>query len=281
VIAKAGEQVEESFSCLCGHSPAEFYDGIIDLINSVECVRIIDTSRPSLVRYVMRPLVAPNSQRRYFLGKESLKVFFSPQSRVGKPQVVNSVTNIDEGTESGLDRSPARTFLHSVSLFQTLLHHLVEVSHQPGTSDRTKEPRLHRNEATMSNTRQHREQVNEAIIEALESQMVLGRSDHGFPRNILSRRRYEGIEAVLLLLACQRRGFTSCWWGTRAEWDALDGTIREGTGTEIVGGRRNLFESLHPSIVYNLCQISGDFPVSRNERPTFDYALVERVITNT
>jgi len=33
--------------------------------------------------------------------------------------------------------------------------------------------------------------------------------------------------------------------------------------------------------VYNLCQISGDFPVSRNERPTFDYALVERVITNT
>jgi antirestriction protein ArdC len=126
-------------------------------------------------------------------------------------------------------------------------------------------------------THQLRRQVNEAIIQALEQGSVPWRSDHGFPRNVFSRRRYGGVEAVLLMLAGQRRGFASCIWGTRQEWEALDGTIKEGPGTDIVVGG----ESLHTLAVYNLCQICGDFPVSRTERPTVDYALVERVVANT
>jgi len=59
--------------------------------------------------------------------------------------------------------------------------------------------------------RQLREQVNDAIIQALEQQMVPWRSDHGFTNNILSRRRLGGIEAVLLMLAGQRQKLTSCW----------------------------------------------------------------------
>jgi hypothetical protein len=44
------------------------------------------------------------------------------------------------------------------------------------------------------------------------------------------------VEAVLLMLAGQRRGFTSCFWWTRQEWEALGGTVKEGPGTAIVVG---------------------------------------------
>jgi antirestriction protein ArdC len=64
----------------------------------------------------------------------------------------------------------------------------------------------------MTNARQLRQRVNEAIIQALERGGVPWRSDHGFPRNVLSRRRYGGVEAVLLMRAGQRQGFTSCFW---------------------------------------------------------------------
>lgn len=122
----------------------------------------------------------------------------------------------------------------------------------------------------MTITGQLRKHVNETVIQALEQQMVPWRSDHGFPKNILSRRRYGGVEAILLMVAGQRRGFTSCFWGARQEWEALDGRIKEGPGTQIVA-----------STVWNLDQIDGNFPISRNERPTVDYALVERIIANT
>ena len=128
-------------------------------------------------------------------------------------------------------------------------------------------------------TKKLRAQVNEQIIQSLEQGGVPWRSDHGFPRNILSRRRYGGgVDAILLMLACQRQGFTSCWWATRSEWDTLGGMIKEGPATEIV---LPMPEGLHPCELYNLSQVDGDFPVSRREYPTVNYALVEKVIANT
>jgi antirestriction protein ArdC len=131
----------------------------------------------------------------------------------------------------------------------------------------------------MTSTGQLRQRVNETVIQALGQGGVPWRSDHGFPRNVWSRRRYGGVEAILLMLASQRQAFTSCFWATRQEWEALGGDVEDGPGTEIVV--RSLFGCLYPSTVYNLCQISGDFPVSRSYRPTVDYALVDRVIANT
>ena len=128
------------------------------------------------------------------------------------------------------------------------------------------------------NTRQLREQANEAIIQALEQEMLPWRSDYGFPKNVLSRRRYGGIEAVLLMLAGQRQGFASCFWGTRSEWETLGGKVKGGSGTQIVVPTPDGLRSL---TFFNLSQVDGNFPVSRNVRPTVDYALVERVIANT
>jgi antirestriction protein ArdC len=133
----------------------------------------------------------------------------------------------------------------------------------------------------MTTTRQLRHQVNEAVIQALEQGVVPWRSDHGFPRNAFSRRRYGGIEAVSLMLACQRQGFTSGFWATRDEWEALGGKVEGGPGTQVVVRTGRLFESLRPLTVYNLCQVAGDFPVSRKERPAVDYALADRIVAGT
>jgi antirestriction protein ArdC len=125
---------------------------------------------------------------------------------------------------------------------------------------------------------QIREQVNETIIQALEQGKVPWRSDHGFPRDILNRGRVSGLNAILLMLAADRHNFTSSYWGTQAEWDTLDGRVKGGSGTLIVLG--GLVEALRSWTVYNLSQIDGDFPISRNDHPTVDYGLVDRIIAN-
>jgi hypothetical protein len=57
----------------------------------------------------------------------------------------------------------------------------------------------------MSITRQLREKVNEAIITALKAGKVPWRSDHGFPREAWSRRRFDGLAGLLLMIACDRQ----------------------------------------------------------------------------
>jgi antirestriction protein ArdC len=125
---------------------------------------------------------------------------------------------------------------------------------------------------------QLREQVNETIITALENEKVPWRSDNGFPRDILSRRRFSGLSAILLMTAADGHNFTSSYWGTQQEWEALDGKIGKGPGTLIVLG--GFFETLSPCTVYNLCQIDGNFPISRNQSSMVDYAAVDRIIAN-
>jgi antirestriction protein ArdC len=120
------------------------------------------------------------------------------------------------------------------------------------------------------------EQVNETIITALEQGKIPWRSDHGFPRDILSRRRFFGLNAILLMTTADRHEFTSSFWGTASEWDTLDGKVKEGPATQIV-----LVETMRPCQVWNLDQISGDFPISRRLLPTVDYAGVDRIIANT
>jgi antirestriction protein ArdC len=126
----------------------------------------------------------------------------------------------------------------------------------------------------MVTNRQLQEQVNDTVIQAVRAGRVPWRSDHGFPTNILSRRRFDGLAALLLMTAADRHGFTSCYWGTKDEWELLGGKIKDGHGTQIVVGTR-------ACTVYNLCQIDGDFPISRSLRPIVDYAVVDCIIANT
>src|SRR5689334_8830770 len=90
----------------------------------------------------------------------------------------------------------------------------------------------------------------------------------------MSRRRYGGIEAVLLVLACHRRGVTRLG-GTRFGWEGLGGTIKESICTAIVGDRGR---QLALSGAWN--PMDGGFSVSRNERRKVDCVLVDRIISS-
>src|SRR6516165_6135769 len=105
----------------------------------------------------------------------------------------------------------------------------------------------------MAPGKQIRRQVNQTIIDALRSKTVPWRSEHGFPRNIWSRKRFGGLNAILLLIAERRRKFSSSLWGTRAQWEAVGGTIEDQAGTEIVLPKGYT--------VYNQSQANGNFLV--------------------
>jgi hypothetical protein len=117
----------------------------------------------------------------------------------------------------------------------------------------------------MTTARQLRERVNEAVIQALEQQLVPWPSDQGFSENrfqsqTLRRHRgglaHAGLPAPgahVLLLA-------------KDEWEALGGKVEGGPGTLVIVRSGGLFESLRRLTVYDLCQVAGDFPASRNER---------------
>jgi antirestriction protein ArdC len=133
----------------------------------------------------------------------------------------------------------------------------------------------------MATTQQLQELVSETVIQVLKEEKVPWRSDHGFPRNILSRRRFGGLNSLLLMTAADRHGFPSCFWGTQPEWHLLGGKVTEGPGTQTVLHQPVPGENLRPCTAFNLQQIDGDFPISRSEYPMVDYATVDRTIAST
>ena len=77
-----------------------------------------------------------------------------------------------------------------------------------------------------------REKITHTIIEALSKgglppwrQPWLNDKNAGFPENVVSKRRYRGINPLLLQIAAMRHGFQSKWWATFRQWDALGGKV--------------------------------------------------------
>jgi antirestriction protein ArdC len=77
-----------------------------------------------------------------------------------------------------------------------------------------------------------REQITNTIIEALKSGGLppwrrpwAADPAAGFPCNVVSQKRYRGINPLLLQIAAMRHGLTSKWWGTFNQWKALGGRV--------------------------------------------------------
>ncbi|OAI51724.1 hypothetical protein AYO44_16940 [Planctomycetaceae bacterium SCGC AG-212-F19] len=49
----------------------------------------------------------------------------------------------------------------------------------------------------------------------------------GFPTNIASKKRYSGINPLLLELTAKKHGLHSKWWGTWNQWQALGGQVKK------------------------------------------------------
>lgn len=48
----------------------------------------------------------------------------------------------------------------------------------------------------------------------------------GFPANVVSKKKYRGINPLLLQLAAMRHGLKSKWWGTWNQWKELGGQVK-------------------------------------------------------
>lgn len=89
------------------------------------------------------------------------------------------------------------------------------------------------------------------------------------PVNILSRRRYRGINTLALWVAAQAQGYASGLWGTYRQWQALGAQVRKGErGTTAVlwkslaaGGDEDEDEPAHGRVVaraftlFNVAQV--------------------------
>jgi antirestriction protein ArdC len=94
----------------------------------------------------------------------------------------------------------------------------------------------------MSAQAEIRERVTASILEALEQGTLPWRkpwadlANSGYPTNVASRKLYKGINPLLLQVAAQRRGFTSKFWGTYNQWQALGCQVKKRPGDVKQGG---------------------------------------------
>ncbi len=84
----------------------------------------------------------------------------------------------------------------------------------------------------MSSQQQIRQQITDQFIEALRAGDIppwrKGWACHGggLPANLVSQRRYSGINVLLLQMAAVRHGFTSKYWATFNQFKALGGAVK-------------------------------------------------------
>jgi antirestriction protein ArdC len=83
----------------------------------------------------------------------------------------------------------------------------------------------------VASQQQIRQQITDQFIEALQAGGIppwrKGWACHGggLPANVVSRRRYSGVNVLLLQMAA-RHGLTSKFWATFNQWKALGGAVK-------------------------------------------------------
>jgi len=77
-----------------------------------------------------------------------------------------------------------------------------------------------------------RAKITQTIVEALSKGglppwRIPWRADQntGFPTNVVSHRRYRGINPLLLQLSAMRHGLQGKWWATFRQWDQMGGSV--------------------------------------------------------
>jgi antirestriction protein ArdC len=159
-----------------------------------------------------------------------------------------------------------------------------------------------------------REKITNEIVAALQAGTPPWRKpwvndkNAGFPANIVSEKRYSGINPLILHLAERKYGFKSKWWATYAQWQTLGGQVKKRPdeipqgqwGTKIVffkpvkttkknddgEDQKKEYLVLREYTVFNLDQVEGaaldSFRVQPGSQNTpVDYQHVEGAIAAT
>lgn len=166
--------------------------------------------------------------------------------------------------------------------------------------------------AGMSYSAAIRKRITDQIIEAIKGGTPPWRKPWsdldtaGVPTNAVSKRRYSGINVLLLELEKQRRGFATNWWGTFNQWRAMGGSVRKRPdhvqpgqwGTKVVFFKPTVrkakdedgdeceikYALLREFTVFNLDQVEGVPLSSFGVRPQLafvDFAPADEVIAAT
>jgi antirestriction protein ArdC len=95
----------------------------------------------------------------------------------------------------------------------------------------------------------------------------------GLPTNVVSGKKYQGCNNLLLSLAALEKGYESKWWATYPQWRSLGGQVRRGEkGTTIIlykpvrkvtitaDGEEEVdsFPVMRTWTVFNIAQVDGD-----------------------
>jgi antirestriction protein ArdC len=130
-----------------------------------------------------------------------------------------------------------------------------------------------------------RERVTNEILRALEKGVIPWQkpwnraTNVGLPTNVASKRRYSGVNPLLLDLTALERGFQSKWWGTFNQWKSLGGCVKKRPadvpqgqwGTKIIfyksitrveqdangNEKETTFPMLREFVVFNAEQVEG------------------------
>ena len=84
----------------------------------------------------------------------------------------------------------------------------------------------------MSNQSQIRREITDQIVAHLQAGVKpwvrpwTGGPNSGFPENVISQRRYSGINPIILQASALTHGFSSKWWGTYKQWESLGGQVK-------------------------------------------------------
>ena len=77
-----------------------------------------------------------------------------------------------------------------------------------------------------------RERITSTIVESLKSGGLppwrrpwAADPNAGFPANVLSKKKYRGINPLLLQIAAMRHGLKGKWWATYNQWKELGGQV--------------------------------------------------------
>ncbi|MGY8771598.1 MAG: ArdC family protein [Pirellulales bacterium] len=84
----------------------------------------------------------------------------------------------------------------------------------------------------MASQAEIRQQITNQIIDALKRGTIpwrkpwINHENAGLPSNVISKKRYQGVNAILLGLMSMDQGYQSKHWGTFRQWRMLGGSVK-------------------------------------------------------
>lgn len=138
----------------------------------------------------------------------------------------------------------------------------------------------------MASQNEIRERVANEVVTALKNGVVpwhkpwAASVNAGFPSNIISKRRYSGVNPLLLQVSALRKGFHARWWGTFNQWKNVGGRVMKRPAAVAEGqwGTKIIFFKPIVTVARNAAGVEEErtFPLLR-EYVVFNAEQVEGV----